>query len=151
MDQQLAAIRQQLLLGRKPSHIKTTLFILDLHDTILITSSPLHLKYTATQLCASCNYRHHASHLFYETIAGSYRTYILTSPPDPQEISQRANANLTLQASQLQNPPPPSSSTKSGRLFGKGGLGQYKSYDVDISRSLHDSIQRNIGIGSGWA
>jgi len=26
-------------------------------------------------------------------------------------------------ASQLQNPPPPSSSTKSGRLFGKGGIG----------------------------
>merc|ERR1712225_133972 len=26
-------------------------------------------------------------------------------------------------ASQLQNPPPPSSSTKAGRLFGKGGIG----------------------------
>ncbi|KAL2169930.1 hypothetical protein VTG60DRAFT_5474 [Thermothelomyces hinnuleus] len=27
-------------------------------------------------------------------------------------------------ASQIQNPPPPPSSTKSGRLFGKGGLGE---------------------------
>jgi len=34
-------------------------------------------------------------------------------------------------ASQLQNPPPPSSSTKAGRLFGKGGIGQYISYDVN--------------------
>jgi hypothetical protein len=28
-------------------------------------------------------------------------------------------------ASQLENPPPPSSSTKSGRFFGKGSLGEY--------------------------
>lgn len=28
-------------------------------------------------------------------------------------------------ASQIQNPPPPSSSTKSGRFFGRGNIGQY--------------------------
>ena len=51
----------------------------------------------------------------------------------------------TAQASQLQNPPPPSSSTKAGRLFGKGGLGQYFFYDVDVSSIILASYIGIIG------
>merc|ERR1711900_143165 len=63
-----------------------------------INSSLLTAIYTARQLCAFRSLRQHASHLFYETITGSY---CLATP----------------------EPSPPSSSTKAGRLFGKGGIG----------------------------
>jgi len=50
-------------------------------------------------------------------------------------------------ASQLQNPPPPTSSTKSGRLFGKGGLGhalRHKSagaFGPDLAKKLSQLVK----------
>ena len=41
-------------------------------------------------------------------------------------------------AAQIQNPPPPTSSTKSGRLFGKASLG--KENPSNFSLSLHEQV-----------
>ena len=39
-------------------------------------------------------------------------------------------------ASQIQNPPPPSSSTKSGRFFGKGKFSEFYP-EINLSASYH--------------
>ncbi|KAG9201788.1 Eisosome core component [Epicoccum nigrum] len=59
-----------------------------------------------------------------------------------------ANRTLTLaQASQIQNPPPPSSSTKSGRFFGKANIGhtfRHKSagaFGPDLAKKLSQLVK----------
>jgi hypothetical protein len=42
-------------------------------------------------------------------------------------------------ASQIQNPPPPSSSTKAGRFFGRGNIGQYSSELIPATSTLAPS------------
>lgn len=44
-------------------------------------------------------------------------------------------------ASQIQNPPPPSSTTKSGRFFGKAGLGEFSVFFLlDFVREPTDTM-----------
>ena len=44
-------------------------------------------------------------------------------------------------ASQIQNPPPPSSTTKSGRFFGKAGLGEFSGFFLlDFVREPTDTF-----------
>merc|ERR1712058_61525 len=69
-----------------------------------INSSLLTAIYTARQLCAFRSLRQHASHLFYETITGSY--CLATPEPSPTILQYKGRQTLRKGWNRPCSPPP---------------------------------------------
>merc|ERR1711964_404540 len=79
---------------------------LDTHDpsALLYKLESSTAIYTARQLCAFRSLRQHASHLFYETITGSY--CLATPEPSPPTLQYKGRQTLRKGWSRPCSPPP---------------------------------------------